>query len=259
MSGRMPVKARNSDLERLLAGLPPGRRQKIIAGAASPELEEEFAALDAAALAEAARDRAVYRRRRYENEMRPPAYADASTRNLLKQQDPGGRLSGWLGSPHRNLLVMGPSGHGKSHAAYAITNAAIDAGLWVEAWYVPDLVAALSPPEAHERRDPDRAAQRERRMERVQECDLLLLDDLGREPATPHIHERWRSQLTTILTHREGARLRTIVTANAEERATGTRVLEPYGAPVITRLRGDCIGAWIEGDCLRVEAAWNPF
>ena len=225
------------------------------------------------ALAEQAAERAAYRRERY-IEARPPEYATANLADLLPQQDPDGRGSRWLGSGARNALITGPSGHGKTHLAYAIGNAACDHGHWVEAWSVLELVQALAPLPQHARRDERRSLRQENLLSWAKTCDLLILDDLGAEEGTGYVAERWRAQLLDILTARDGhPGCRTIVTMNggttadqptedakAEvKRAAAATVAERYSARATTRLRRDCLGIWVEGECLRKAATWDPF
>lgn len=235
--------------------------------------EERDRVANLAELAEMAATRARYRRARYE-EARPVEYANARLDALLPQQDPGGRGRGWLASEAKNALIMGPSGHGKTNLAYAIGNAASDAGLWVESWSVLELVQVLAPLPTHARGDEVRSRRQENTLDRAKHCDLFLADDLGAEEATGFVAERWRAQLLDILTARDGApRRRNVVTVNGgttadqADEAAKTRVRREaaalianrYSARVATRLQRGCLGIWVEGDCLRKAATWDPF
>lgn len=226
-----------------------------------------------AELAEMATTRTRYRRARYD-EARPAEYATAELAQLLPQQDPDGRGTGWLASGARNALIMGPSGHGKSHLAYAIGNAASDHGQWVEAWSVLELVQALAPLPTHARYDEQRSRRQENTLNYAKTCDLLILDDLGPEEAGGFVAERWRAQLLDILTARDGhPGRRTIVTVNGGttsdqsgdeakahvRREAASMIATRYSARVATRLQRDCVGIWVEGDCLRKAATWDPF
>jgi hypothetical protein len=225
------------------------------------------------ALAEQAVQRMQNRRARYA-ESRPAEYAGSSLDRLLPQQDPGGRGRGWLTSTAKNALLMGPSGHGKSDLAYAIGNAAIEAGRWVEAWSVLELVQALSPLPAHARSDEVRSRRQENTLEWAKTCDLLILDDLGPEEGGGFVAERWRAQLLDILTARDGvARCRTVVTVNGGttadqptedakarvRREAAASIASRYSARAATRLQRECLGIWVEGECLRKAATWDPF
>jgi hypothetical protein len=253
-----------------------GKLDAALARAAGETPEQRAAAKrrdDAEALAEQAAIRLQNRRARY-TESRPTEYADASLAKLLPQQDPGGRGRGWLTSAAKNALIMGPSGHGKSNLAYAIGNAAIDTGRWVEAWSVLELVQTLAPLPVHARRDESRSRRQENALDWAKDCDLLILDDLGPEEAGGFVAERWRAQLLDILTARDGvARCRTVVTVNGGtttdqptedakaqvRREAASMIATRYTARAATRLQRECLGIWVEGECLRKAATWDPF
>lgn len=240
----------------------------------TPEQRAEAYARDCAeALAQDADTRARNRRARYE-ESRPAEYADATLEALLPQQDPGGRGRGWLTSDAKNALIMGPSGHGKTQLAYAIGNTACDAGRWVEAWAVLELLQVLAPLPTHARSDETRSRRQENALDWAKTCDLLILDDLGPEEPSGFVAERWRAQLLDILTVRDGdPRCRTVVTVNGGttadqpdddgkarvRREAAATIANRYSARVATRLQRGCLGIWVEGDCLRKAAAWDPF
>ena len=190
-------------------------------------------------------------------------YRDASYDKLMPQQDPkGGRVTGWWDRNERNLVICGPSAHGKSFAAYAVTNEVALADrdaprgtlrVVVRAWNVTTLRRKLSPPEAHERNDPILSAARDRIFDEVLDCDLLLLDDLGRE----YGRDWWGSVVYEILEHRaqDAGRRRTVITMNAvDQAAVGNLIVERYGTPVWTRIRHDSAWAWVEGAEFRLEA-----
>jgi DNA replication protein DnaC len=266
----------SGDINQILATADRARYSAALGRVADETAEERHAAYardHAEALADQATARALYRRTRYE-EARPADYATASLDDLLEQQDPGGRGRGWLGSSAKNGLIMGPSGHGKTYLAYGIGNAAVAAGAWVEAWSVLELVQALAPLPVHARYDEIRSRRQENILDWAKTCDLLLLDDLGPEEATGYVAERWRAQLLDILTARDGGpERRTIVTVNgaatAEQqtdegkaqvrREAAGFIATRYSARAATRLRRECLGIWVEGECLRKTATWDPF
>lgn len=129
---------------------------------------------------------------------RPTRYETASYAALTSQQDPGGKISRWLDSGPRALLLAGPSRTGKTTAAYAIANAAHAAGVWTYARTTADLSAAFKP-------GGELSA-----YEYAAGCDLLVLDDLGRERET----DWWLEQLQRLLEDRCANKRRLIVTAN---------------------------------------------
>lgn len=125
----------------------------------------------------------------------PPMYATASLADLDETQAftwPSGSL---------NLVLAGPVGTGKTHAAYAIGNDLAAEGTWVQSVTVVDLLAALRPDG-----DPGLA-------KAVQSCQVLILDDLGAGKATEWAVE----QMTALLDLRVREGRRTVVTTNVPE------------------------------------------
>lgn len=100
------------------------------------------------------------------------------------------------------MVLAGGVGLGKTHAAYAIGNWYMArGGVWCEAYTVYDLLANLRP-------DGDPYT-----LDRVTNCGVLVLDDLGATKASPWAVET----LTFILDQRVSRRRRTIVTTNVSE------------------------------------------
>ncbi len=194
-------------------------------------------------------------------------YAGATIADLDPDgQDPQRRVSQWWRSPHRTLFLAGPADSGKTHAGHAITNtvAALDrdtcgaAPVTVRTYSVVELAAFL-------RFDAGDAKTRQAVLRDVTSCDLLLLDDLGREV----VKDWWREQLFRILDARASdKRLRQIITANFSEKekvwATMTHNVEAggkgYGSPITSRVQQDCLAAWLTGRPHRTLATWSdPF
>lgn len=224
-----------------------------------PEAEEaERLYRDAEAERKQAEERRLHRVAGYLHR-RPPEYAAASFDRLKPQQNPKNKITGWLESGAKTLLLLGPSGHGKTDAAYSIGNAAVELGLWVDAWYIPELHRQLRPLEPHERYDGGLTASRARAMNDLRDCGILLFDDLGREDAAGWGVERWRSTLADILNHRvSSSTRRNVVSANVSSKANAVEELrQRYGDPIVTRLCQDSVPAWIEGDPLRQFAKWE--
>lgn len=149
----------------------------------------------------------------------PALYADANLDDLMSEvaaetTAEARKVIAWLshdGSP--TLVLAGPVGVGKTHAAYAVANAAAER-MWVEAWTVTDLLAKLQG-------SGDSAV-----AAAVRSCHLLLLDDLGTGKATD-----WATDtLTSILDARTREQRRQIITTNhrAEdlEAAWGSRLMD---------------------------------
>lgn len=266
------------------AGGPLAAAMARVANESPEETAAAIAADDAEALRVAAAERAEYRRSRYE-EARPKVYSFATFDSLTPQQDPEGRGRRWLASDHKNALLVGPSGHGKTFLAYTIGNHAVREGTWVEAWPVSELFQALAPLPVHARADESRSRRQENIADSVRDCELLILDDLGAESGSGYVADRNVQTLTDILTARDvNPRCRTIVTLNGDRTAhladdqpgiTGGKtradkvkeiklaaansIAARYGARVATRLQNDMVGIWVEGECFRRAAEWDPF
>ena len=175
-------------------------------------------------------------RRRAWEKMRPRGFATASLDDLAPDQHPR-TLREWLDGDSRTLILTGKVGPGKSHAAYAIGNAAFDRGVAVAAWSVVTLMAELRPSSS----DEDRPA---RVMERACEWPLVILDDLGQENVSEWVAE----QMFRIVDARNTNGLRTIVTANIGADAIRMR----YGAAVLDRLEQDAVVVKFEGRSRRL-------
>lgn len=234
-------------------GLPAGPElTAALERVADPEyaaqVAAEEAALDREILAEQARVRAANRQAAYLRN-RPAAYADASLASLLPQEDPDGKVTRWLDSGHRGLVLMGPSSHGKTWGAFAVLNEASERGVWVAAFTEHDLAAATAPVPWS---DNDAYWARQRVMRDAEQAELLLIDDMGARRADA----RWLDQLTAILNEREGARLRTLITANARTKDEGyTKIADMYDSRVDRRIADDAVAVWVEGEAQR---RWVP-
>lgn len=175
------------------------------------------------------------RRRRWDAAM-PLRFASARVADLEASQ---GRevCARWWETPEiRTLILVGDPGRGKTHAAYAVGSQAVEDGAWAAAWTMVALNDAFRP-------NNDPAA-----YEVAQECDLLLLDDLGRERITEWTAER----LQGVLDARWANNRRTIVTTNLP----GGAVSERYGDPVQDRLIDAAWVVQVAGIARRARAPW---
>jgi DNA replication protein DnaC len=194
-----------------------------------PELDEERAdaliaeadriALEEIQVRQMANRVAAYQARR------PALYRDACYSGLAPEQNPRGLVSTWWAKGPRSLTLVGPTRTGKTTAAYAITNDAHVSGAWVVAGTAADLSAELKP-------DGEPLA-----FDYAVSCDLLLLDDLGRERVT----DWWLEQLQRIVDARRTNERRLIVTTNTlpDPQAAYDELAARYGAPVAERLIDD--------------------
>ena len=122
----------------------------------------------------------------------------------------GAAPSGWL-------VLLGPTGSGKTHLAAAIANELIEAGQPVFFVTAADLLDHLRSTYA-----PDSDLAYDEMFEQVRTVPLLVLDDLGDESATPWAKEK----LAQLLGHRYNERLPTVITtpgpvAKLDERVAG--------------------------------------
>jgi DNA replication protein DnaC len=111
-------------------------------------------------------------------------------------------LSGWL-------LLLGSYGVGKTHLAAAIANFAVEMGVPTLFLTVPDLLDWLR--YAYDGNDTSF----EGRFEEIRNVNLLVMDDLGTQNATPWAQEK----LYQILNWRYINRLPTVVTTNQDRKS----------------------------------------
>jgi hypothetical protein len=203
------------------------RLRLIEEGRTQPRTAEELAAANRAALL---RERAArpalavedWRVRRW-RETRRPLFASARLVGLEPSQDPGGRVSGWLERTESpTLLLTGPPTGGKSWAATAVGNEAARPGMLVVYWTATAFLDAL--------REEHAESSRPRVFKEAANCDLLILDDLGRERPTPLGEEA----LPKLIDERYSGQRRTVVTTNLSRsrRAAAAALADHLGRPV---------------------------
>ena len=117
---------------------------------------------------------------------------------------------------HRWLVISGPVGVGKTHLAVAIAQYAIEQHT-MNAYFaaVPDLMDHLRSTFA-----PGSPEGYDDRFEEIRNAQLLVLDDLGTENATPWAQEK----LYQIINHRYIERLPTVITTNADLKKIDDRI-----------------------------------
>jgi DNA replication protein DnaC len=184
------------------------------------------------------RERQAANRNKAYAKQRPAKYADTSYATLTEHQTHGGKIERWWDAGPRAVVLAGPARTGKTTAAYAITNDVHQRGIWTVVRTAADLSAALKPdsgePLAYQH---------------AVECDLLLIDDLGRERVT----DWWLEQLQRIIDARCANGRRLITTTNHGVNATATYddLAERYGYPVVERLIDDGTVLFFDGPAMR--------
>lgn len=158
---------------------------------------------------------AANRASRWRNRL-APMYREAALADLDDAQH-AVDVSYWLAHTARpHLILAGPVGTGKTHAAYAVGNAAVAKGMFVEAWTLHDLLQALRP-------DGDPSAQQFART-----ADVLILDDLGAGKVSDWAAEAF----TALLDARLRSELRTVFTTNLP----ADRLREVWGDRAVDRM-----------------------
>jgi DNA replication protein DnaC len=127
----------------------------------------------------------------------PRADAENLRRAFQTARDFASDLQGWL------VFSSIAYGNGKTHLAAAIANAVANQGKPVLFVVVPDLLDHL-----RTTYNPTAGVRYDKRFEEVKTADLLVLDDLGTESATPWAREK----LYQIFNYRYNARLPTVIT-----------------------------------------------
>jgi len=111
--------------------------------------------------------------------------------------------------PRGFLSLLGTNGCGKTHLAAAIANKVVAAGHSVFFAVVPDLLDHLRASFA-----PGKEASYDETFERVRTVDLLILDDLGAQVASPWAQEK----LFQIVNYRTVAGMATVVTTDRDRK-----------------------------------------
>lgn len=121
-----------------------------------------------------------------------------------------------------NLLLRGPAGTGKTHLSLAMAREVAERGGHVVYGSVQRLLRQLE--NEHFGRESGDS------MERLESCDLLILDDLGTEFATPF----YTSGLYELINTRLLAGVPTVISTNLNQK----QLQERYGVQIASRIAG---------------------
>lgn len=122
------------------------------------------------------------------------------------------------------LTLLGPCGCGKTHLAVAIAHAAFEAEVPALFVVVPDLLDHLRATYS-----PASEVSYDQLFETIRSVELLILDDLGTESATPWAREK----LYQLINHRYNHRLATVFTSNVREEQLDPRVVSRMHDPAL--------------------------
>lgn len=199
------------------------RLEQLTASRHATDLEPVGRVLDTAKWREAQWRRAI------------PARFHAATLEQVRQvhgDDPAESLTMWVEctGARPNVLLFGPVGVGKSHAAVAALRGVYDREHTVAYWPVTTLLEATSPGGA----DPAGA------LASATQADVLVLDDLGVERDTEWVQER----VYEVVNQRWLEEVPTIVTTNLPDAAA---LCEAVGERVYSRLQDGAVGIRLTG------------
>lgn len=130
----------------------------------------------------------------------PRRFLHADQTSLVDRGPAGVTVAEWaVAHAGRNLILVGPVGTGKTHAALAAVRPAVEAGADVRFWPTVEFLDELRP------------GRGDHVLQAAMGCAVLVLDDLGVERATEWVME----QLYAVVNRRWMDALPTVVTSNA--------------------------------------------
>ncbi|MBE7034734.1 MAG: hypothetical protein E7402_01240 [Ruminococcaceae bacterium] len=148
----------------------------------------------------------------------------------------------------KNLLFWGESGLGKTFLSTCIAKELIKKGYSVIYETTYQIVSLL---EDYKFKRGDDMAALKAQAQRLYECDLLILDDLGAEFSTAYTN----AALFDILNSRLITNKKTIINTNLDMKALADR----YSERVISRIMGSYQSLQFIGEDLRLKTSVNPF
>lgn len=182
---------------------------------ANPETHAVMAALEADIRQRRTTDLAALNWRR----MAPSRFVSASLADLDDRAG-AAEIAEWAMNPAgRNLIICGPIGTGKTHAAMAAVRPHVESGVDVRFWPTVELLDQLRP-------GGDDGV-----LEAAMACTVLVLDDLGVERATDWTLER----MYAIVNRRWMDAKSIVVTTNSK---SSTDLADQVGERMSSRLAG---------------------
>lgn len=130
-----------------------------------------------------------------------------------------------FGARHDNLLLIGPTGTGKTHLSTAIARVVIHQGFDVLYDSAQNIIAAFENDRFH-----SGYGQREQEADKYMECDLLIIDDLG----TEFVNQFSVSSLYNLINTRQNKGLSTIISTNLSAVELATK----YEGRIYSRIIG---------------------
>ena len=141
--------------------------------------------------------------------------------------------------PQGWLVLMGPTGCGKTHLVHAIANERLKLGREILYFQVADLLDYLRVTYS-----PDSSVTYDKLFEEIRNAPLLALEDYGTHYSTPWAREK----LHQILVHRHDARLPTLITSTDEEEEGEKKGAKKKADPISSRMLDTTLVAIVEID-----------
>lgn len=143
-----------------------------------------------------------------------------------------------------SILMEGGTGLGKTHLSLAVAQRVIDRGFGVIYCSAPNILAALE--KEHFSRDPVSDTQKH-----LEECDLLIIDDLGTEFATQFTRTCMYNLINTRLSRNKPVIVNTNLSLAEMKKA--------YSERFVSRMIGEHYYLEFIGDDVRIAKRLNKF